>query len=147
MEIPTKEDYKEVEPINHNINCHTAGSKFDDNWTGAGVLINYSHDEIAEEAIHLSSNETVFQAEVFQREEQHPTLYSLKSKKCFLNRLRHDTRAAIMALDNNKIKSKATRDAVLAINKLRENQVLIRWIPAHSGYVGKEGTLAKKRSQ
>ena len=45
-----------------------------------------------------------------------------------------------MALDNTKIKSKPTLDAVLAINKLRENNqtVLIRCIPAHSGYVGNE---------
>ena len=52
-----------------------------------------------------------------------------------------------MALDNTKIKYKTTLDAVLVINKLRDNnRVLIRWIPAHSGYVGnkKEGTLAKK---
>ena len=41
-----------------------------------------------------------------------------------------------MALDNTKIKSKTTLDAVLALNKLGENnQVLIRWIPAHSGYL------------
>ena len=26
VNIPTKKDYKEVEPINHNINCHTDGS-------------------------------------------------------------------------------------------------------------------------
>ena len=52
-----------------------------------------------------------------------------------------------MALDNTRIKSITTLDVVLAINKLRENNhVLIRWIPAHSGYVGneKEGTLAKR---
>ena len=30
VDIPTKEDYKEVEPIKFNINCHTDGSKLDD---------------------------------------------------------------------------------------------------------------------
>ena len=65
VDIPTKEDYKEVEPINYNINCHTDGSKLDDNRTGAGVLINYSHIDSAEEAIHLGNSATVFQAEVF----------------------------------------------------------------------------------
>ena len=50
LDIPTKEDYKDVEPINYNINCHTDGSKLDDNRTGAGVIINYSHNDIAEEA-------------------------------------------------------------------------------------------------
>ena len=41
VDIPTKEDYKEVEPINFNINCHTDGSKLDDNRTGTGVLTAY----------------------------------------------------------------------------------------------------------
>ena len=60
VDIPIKE-----EPINYNINCHIDGSKLDDNRTGAGVLIDYSHDEIAKEAIHLGIKATVFQAEVF----------------------------------------------------------------------------------
>ena len=132
VDIPTKEDYKEVEPINYNINCHTDGSKLDDNRTGAGVLINYSHIDSAEEAIHLGNSATVFQAEVF-------AVGRTASHLIF---------AAIMALDNTKIKSKTTLDAVLALNKLGENnQVLIRWIPAHSGYLGNEkaDSLAKYR--
>ena len=60
VDIPRKEDYKEVEPINHNINCHTDGSKLDNNRTGAGVLINNSPNDIADEAIHLGNNATVF---------------------------------------------------------------------------------------
>ena len=59
------EDYNEVNPINYNINCHTDGSKLYDNRTGAGVLINNSHNDFAEEAIHLGNNATVFQAELF----------------------------------------------------------------------------------
>ena len=77
MNIPTKKDYKEVEPINHNINCHTEGSNPDDNRTGTGVLINNSHNEIAEEAIHLDYNATVFQDEVLQWEEHFYTLLAL----------------------------------------------------------------------
>ena len=76
VDILTKKDYKVVEPINFN----TEGSKLDDNRTGAGVFINNSHNDIAEEVIHLGNNATVFQAEVFHWEEQHPTLYLLKSK-------------------------------------------------------------------
>ena len=54
-----------------------------------------------------------------------------------------------MALDNTKIKSKTTLEAVLALKKLVENnKVLIRWIPAHSGYLGNEkaDSLAKRRA-
>ena len=135
MDIPTKEDYKEVEPINYNINCHTDGSKVDDNRTGAGVLINYSHIESAEETIHLGNcnSATVFQAEVFAvgRKASHLIFAETNNKSNVIN---CDSQAAIMALDNTKIKSKTTLDAVLALNKLGENnQVLIRWIPAHSG--------------
>ena len=74
MNIPTQKDYKEVGPINHNIIYHTEGSQLDDNRTGAGVIINNSHNDITEGAIVLGNNATVFQAEVFQWEEQHPTL-------------------------------------------------------------------------
>ena len=40
VDILTEKDYKDVEPINHNINCHTEVSKLHDNRTGAGVFIN-----------------------------------------------------------------------------------------------------------
>ena len=46
VDISTKEDYKEVEYINYNINCHTDGSKLDENRTGSGVLIKNSHNDI-----------------------------------------------------------------------------------------------------
>ena len=131
VDIPTKEDYKEVEPINYNINCYTDGSKLDDNRTGAGVLINYSQIDSAEEAIHLGNSATVFQAEVFAvgRTASHLIFAETNNKSVVIN---CDSQAAIMAIDNTKIKSKTTLDAVLALNKLGENnQVLIRWIPGY----------------
>ena len=104
--LDTKEDYKEVEPINFNINCHTDGRKLDGNRTGAGVLINYSHNDTAEEAIHLGKNATVFQVEVFAvgRTAYHDLIFAeTKNKSVVIN---CDSQAAIMALDNTKIKSK-----------------------------------------
>ena len=97
VDIPTKEDYKEVEPINLNINCHTDGSKLDDYRTGAGVIINYSHNDIAKEAIHLGNNATVFQAEVFAvgRTASHLIFAETKNKSVVIN---CDSQAAIMAL-------------------------------------------------
>ena len=64
MDTLTKKYYKVVEPINHNF--RTDGSKLDDKRTGAGVIINNSPNDIAEEAIHLGNNATVFQAQVCQ---------------------------------------------------------------------------------
>ena len=88
---PNKESYKVFEPINHNINFHTESSKLDDYRTGAGVLINNSHMTLLK-SIHLGNNATVFQAEVFLWEEQHPTLYSLKSQ---IATWHYDSQAAI----------------------------------------------------
>ena len=120
VDIPTKEDCEEVEPINNNIKCHTDGSKLDDNRTGAGVLINNSHNDIAEEAIHLGNNSTVFQAEVFAvgRAASHLIFAETKNKSVFIS---CNSQAAIMFLENTKIKSKTTLDAVLTLNKLGEN--------------------------
>ena len=47
VDIPTRKDYIEVQPINRNINCHTEGYKLDDDRTGTGVLINNSYNDIA----------------------------------------------------------------------------------------------------
>ena len=67
---------KYIEPILQTlINCHAEGSKQVCLSTTL-IIINY----IVEEAIHLGNNATVFQAEVLQWEERHPTLYSPKSK-------------------------------------------------------------------
>ena len=65
LDISTKKDYKEVEPINRNISFQKEGCKLDENRPEAGVLIKNSHNDFAEEAIHLGNNATVFQAEVF----------------------------------------------------------------------------------
>ena len=104
VNIPTKEDYKECVLINYNINCNTVGSKLDENRTGAGVLVNFSHNDFAEEANHLGNNATVFQAEVFavRRTVSHLIFAITKNKSVVIN---CDSQAAIMALDNTKIKS------------------------------------------
>ena len=93
------------------------------------MLINNSQNDNAEEDIHLFTNATVFQAEVFamERAASYLIFAETKNKKVFIN---CDSRAAILALDI-KIKSKTTIDAVLALKKMGENsQVLIKWIPA-----------------
>ena len=83
------------------------------------MIINYSHNDTAEEAIHLGNNATVFQAEVFAvgRTASHLIFAEANNKSVVIN---CDSQAAIMALDNTKIKSKTTLEAVLALNKLGE---------------------------
>ena len=52
-----------------------------------------------------------------------------------------------MAMSNFKVKSKSTSTAISELNQLTmDNQVLLRWIPAHKGYNGNEKAdfLAKK---
>ena len=75
------------------------------------MLINYSHNDIAEEAIHLGNNATVFQAEVFAvgRTASHLIFAETKKKSVVIN-------CDSQALDNTKIKSKTTLEAVLALN-------------------------------
>ena len=112
------------------------------------MLINYSHNDIAKEAIHLGNNATVFQAEVFAvgtggKSSIPPYIFTETKNKSVVN---CDSQATIRALDNTKIKSKTTLDAVLSLNKLGENnQVLNRRIPAHNSYLGNEkaDSLAK----
>ena len=86
----------------------------------------------------LGNNATVFQAEVFAvgRTASHLIFSETKNKNLVIN---FDSQAAIIALDDTKIKSKTTLDAVLVFDKLEENNHL-RWIPAHSGFVGNANT-------
>ena len=74
------------------------------------MLINYSHNDSAEEAIHLGNNATVFQGEVFAvgRAASHLIFALTKNKSVVIN---CDSQAAIMPLENTKIKSKTTLDS------------------------------------
>ena len=85
------------------------------------------------------------QAEVFGVRRAASTLIfaKIKNKSVVIN---CDSQAAILALENTKIKSKTTLNTVLVLDKLGENnQELIRWISSHSGYLGSEkaDSLAK----
>ena len=58
-----------------------------------------------------------------------------------------DSQAALQAIDGNTIKSNTTLNVVQILNTLAgNNQVLIRWIPAHNGFEGNEKAdeLAKR---
>ena len=98
---------------------------------------------------HIGENSTVFQAETFAVEQAAKLLIEngTKNKTIILN---CDSQAAIKAVDSTTIKSKTTQNARNELHKLgQDNNVLLRWIPAHKGYSGNEKAdkLAKKGSE
>ena len=56
VDIPTKKNYKEDEPINHNINCHTE----------ALSLMTTGLEQVCLSTTVIMTLPTVFQAEVLQ---------------------------------------------------------------------------------
>ena len=147
VEIPNRDDFKEVDNNDNNVICYTDGSKMDGDQCGAGIVVNIgTGSEVFEESFHLGVHSTVFQAEVFaiSRVAHHLTHANIKDKTIVIN---CDSQAAIMALHSTKIRSKTTLEAVQSLSKLgRDNHILVRWIPAHQGFEGNEraDTLAKK---
>ena len=148
-EIPTLNDYREPEPDTDTLMCYTDGSQMNDK-VGAGVYI----PDIdgcgtpVEMSYHIGEHSTVFQAETFAVEKAAKQLMEagVENKKIIIN---CDSQAAIKAVDSTIIKSKTTQKARNELHKLGQtNQVLLRWIPAHKGYLGNEKAdeLAKKGS-
>ena len=137
MDTPTKDDYKEVEPIDFPAGGFSTGLELH-------VCLSTTVTMTLPKKPFI--NATVFQAEVIAvgRAASHLLFADTKIKSVVII---YDSHAAIQALDNTKIKSITILDAVLALNKFWENdRVLIRWIPAQSVYVGNEQaeTLAKR---
>ena len=110
-------------------------------YTYTAYILNYRYAGISRltfyiiDIVYYIVYYTVFQAEVFAvgRTASHLIFAETNNKSVVINCV---SQAAIMALDNTKIKSKTTLDAVLALNKLGEN----------SGYLGNEkaDSLAKR---
>ena len=116
---------------------------------GAGVYIVDNQGPQKEESHHLGSNSTVFQAETFAVGRAAKILNEAGTvgQKVIINCDSQST--IILAVDKTKIKSKSTNMAITELNKLGEdNQVILRWIPAHKGYAGNEkaDSLAKEGS-
>ena len=88
VDIPTKEDYKEVEPINHNINCHTDASKLDDTGLEQVCLSTTVIMALPKKQFISAKMRLCFKLKYSQWEEQHPTLYSPKQKKECCHQLR-----------------------------------------------------------
>ena len=146
VEIPERLEYKEVSWEDMDINCFTDGSRLENCKTGAGVLIEINQNATVEESIHLGLEATVFQAEVFAvgRAASHLLQSGVEGKNVVIN---CDSQAALQALECITTKSSTTLETVQNLNTLAtNNQVRVRWIPAHQGFVGNEKAddLAKR---
>ena len=146
-EIPSVSEYEEIISEEGTIQCYTDGSKMNDN-VGAGVYIMDNQNPPREESYHLGSNSTVFQAETYAVGRAAKILRETgtNGQRVIIN---CDSQATIMAMNSTKVKSKTTNTAIAELNQLGEdNQVLLRWIPAHKGYTGNEkaDSLAKNGS-
>ena len=145
IEIPEKESYTEPIKAEDAINCYTDGSMTDDK-TGTGVHIEQNGVTIHEEAFHIETPSSVFQAEMFGIQEATEFLLKKDTKNSIIT-INSDSQAAIKATDCLNIKSKTTWNTIENLNKLgTNNQVTVRWIPSHSDYSGNEraDTLAKQ---
>ena len=148
-EIPILSDYRETEPNADTITCYTDGSMMNDK-VGAGVYIpdQVGNGSPIEMSYHIGERSTVFQAETFAVEQAAKLLRDngTTNKTIVIN---CDSQAAIRAVDSTIIKSKTTQRARNELHKLgKDNNVLLRWIPAHKGYLGNEEAdkLAKRGS-
>jgi ribonuclease HI len=142
-EIPVFEDYQEVSEED-TIQCYTDGSMMNSQ-VGAGIFVVDKQTPPREESYHLGPNSTVFQAETFAVGKAAEILLEAGT----VNRdivINCDSQATIMAVNRCTIKSKTTSHTLHKLNQLGENNnVLLRWIPAHKGYAGNEkaDSLAK----
>ena len=127
-------------------NIYTDGSKIDEQ-TGAGFTVIARGKEIMAKHYRLPNHATVFQAEITAiamaaRSIRTMSPPNLKFVKIFI-----DSQAAIMAVNNPMVTSKAVACAIDELNALAATTTALTlvWIPAHKGHEGNEraDTLAK----
>ena len=130
------------------IRCYTDGSKLNGR-AGASFYIEYPSGSHTDQSFfHLGRYSTVFQAEVFAIAEVAKKLTMEKT----LNEeiiILVDSQAAILAIQNNTVKSSTVLSCIKHLNKLGEdNHVTVAWTPGHTGIHGNEkaDTLAKSGS-
>ena len=106
---------------------------------GASFFIEYpSGSQTDQNFFHLWRHSIVFQAEVFAVAEVAKKLImerSINEKTISLV----DSQAAILAIQNNNVKSNTVLTCITHLNMLgKDNHVTIAWTPGHTGIHGNE---------
>ena len=129
----------------HTLHCYTDGSKNSQGHTGLGVAIFRPDSPQIPPHLHnryLGMEATVFQAEVSAILESCYLIYCyLKQHQSIPRRviIYTDNQAAILALQNTYTTSRLVRQCISSLNTLGlTTHILIRYVKAHSGYVGNE---------
>ena len=117
--------------------AYTDGSKTDYG-TGAGYVIYHKNEVNNYSSIKLNDNATVFQAEIVAIQYAADYLYASTDAKYV--KILVDSQAALLALDNNRVTSKAVLKATAALEQLANKGVAVRlaWVKAHVGLEGNE---------
>jgi ribonuclease HI len=136
VEFPSKEDWINIicEDTEDKEMWYTDGSKTS-HGTGSGV---YGSKENHRLSIKLEDHNTVFQAEVFaiQKCAKYIQSREIKEKQIVIH---SDSKSALMAINSNIITSTLVSQTVKELQKLSlTNEVVLKWIPAHTGYMGNE---------
>ena len=131
------------------MNVYTDGSRLDGK-TGAGLTVHRGTREVESKWFRLPEHATVFQAEITAVAKAARCLIDMGDKSIKFVKIFVDSQAAIMAMGNPIITSRAVLGAIEELNKLAEQvrSVSIVWIPAHKGHEGNERAdeLAKRGS-
>ena len=139
---------KHRQPTQYNI--FTDGSKLDGQ-AGSGLAVYKGKTEILYDWYRLPDESTVFQAEVLAIAKAAEKLLTTQGGKLRYVKFFIDSQAAIMALGNPRVTSRAVAMAVDNLNSLADvaRTVSLVWIPAHKGHIGNEraDVLAKRGSK
>ena len=96
--------------------------------------------EIQSKSIKLSSNTTVFQAEIIAIREATRKLLSTFDDKYEYIKIQTDSQAALQALDDTTYTSRAVKDTMMELNNLghQVKRLELAWVKAHVGIPGNE---------